>query len=130
MGELESARQVPGFSASIAFPPFGHNLDSKMEAMRVCVERDKQVDSEFTGWISALERVVLKKEKYLNQPAAAAVASESRPASPVDVPEKAQHAPVPPAVPQRPPAAPPRPAANTLFGDKLKAVLSDSAKSN
>jgi hypothetical protein len=41
------------------------NLDSKMETMRAAADRDRLSDGEFTGWVSSLERVVLKKDKFL-----------------------------------------------------------------
>jgi len=47
------------------------NMDSKMEAMRSAVERDKLIDGNWTSYNSALERSVLKKKKYLDpQPVA------------------------------------------------------------
>src|SRR5580698_1780268 len=61
------------------------NLDSKMECMRGLIERDRLVEGVWTGYSSALERTVLKKEKYLEQetkPAekiAPAPAAEARP---------------------------------------------------
>jgi 3'-5' exoribonuclease len=121
-GELEfGSPKVPVFLEALLFHHLD-NLDSKMEAMRVCVERDKNLESEFTGWISALERVVLKKEKFLNSPLPVAAVAESHPAAPAEIPENPQPRPTPPVVPARP-------AASTLFGDKLKAVLSETAKS-
>ncbi|MCC6394612.1 MAG: HD domain-containing protein [Bryobacterales bacterium] len=45
------------------------NLDSKMEAMRHSLERDRTLEGFFTGYNPALERQVLKKEKYLQPPA-------------------------------------------------------------
>jgi 3'-5' exoribonuclease len=42
------------------------NLDSKMETMRVAAERDRPAEGSFTPWVGSLERVVLKKEKFLN----------------------------------------------------------------
>ncbi len=52
------------------------NLDSKMETMRVAAKRDIHSESEFTGWIASLERVVLRKELYLaGKPATVIVAA-------------------------------------------------------
>jgi 3'-5' exoribonuclease len=42
------------------------NMDSKMESMRGITERDRQVEGNWTGYNSALERSVLKKAKYLD----------------------------------------------------------------
>ena len=83
------------------------NMDSKMEAMRSLVERDKQVEGCWTGWSGALDRTALKKEKYL-------LLGNTGPK---------------PAVPSAPPKPAPagKPAANrgqnSLFGDKLSSAL-------
>lgn len=53
------------------------NLDSKMECMRGLIERDRQVEGEWTGYSTALERGVLKKAKYL-EPAVEPVAQPPR----------------------------------------------------
>jgi 3'-5' exoribonuclease len=64
------------------------DLDSKMESMRQMVDRDRQVEGLFTGYSASMERSILKKAKYLEEPAAApappqVVAAEApRPASP------------------------------------------------
>ena len=122
-GELEfGSPKVPVFLEALLFHHLD-NLDSKMEAMRVCVERDKNPEAEFTGWISALERVVLKKERYLNPSLPAVPVAENLAAVPAETPQEPQPRPTPPAVN-------PRPAASTLFGDKLKAVLSESTQNS
>jgi 3'-5' exoribonuclease len=122
-GELEfGSPKVPAFLEALLFHHLD-NLDSKMEAMRVCVERDKNVNGEFTGWISALERVVLKKERFLNPPTPPVAAAESGPGSRSVAAEE-------PKPPQPKPTVVPRPAASTAFGDKLKAVLSDAGTNN
>src|SRR5262249_22823761 len=46
------------------------DLDSKMECMRHAVERDRLVEGHFTAYSASLERSVLKKAKYLEEPAA------------------------------------------------------------
>src|SRR5258705_1416202 len=46
------------------------DMDSKMECMRALLENDRQVEGCFTSYNHGLERSVLKKEKYLNPPAA------------------------------------------------------------
>src|SRR6266550_1524201 len=64
------------------------DLDSKMESMRQMVDRDRQVEGLFTGYSASMERSILKKAKYLDEPVPApappqAVAAEAlRPASP------------------------------------------------
>ncbi|MGC2659677.1 MAG: HD domain-containing protein [Bryobacteraceae bacterium] len=147
-GELEyGSPKVPVFLEALLLHHLD-NLDSKMETMRAAICREQQVATEFTGWIAPLERVVLRKAQYLAgpkvnaQPAAAAVkAEEPKPVAATPVPmnvaplnESAPEHPAP--VPVRPPEAvvhttsPSAPQnsdrrvpLNTLFGDKLQAVL-------
>ncbi len=118
-GELEfGSPKVPIFAEAMLLHHLD-NLDSKMDAVRGALQRDRLVDGEFTGWIAPLERVLLKKDKYLEeakveakldaQPAASEVAS----APPPTPPPKA-------AVPLPKPAPPPQ---NSLFAEKLQAVL-------
>ena len=44
------------------------NMDSKMEAMRAHIARDRQLPGAWTGYNSALERIVLKKQQFLEPP--------------------------------------------------------------
>jgi len=83
------------------------NLDSKMESMRVAIARDA-TDNDFTGWIAPLERVVLKKDHFLNE-------QHAPTSAPVPVPVE----------PMQTPVREPRPAMPTLFGEKLQAVLGE-----
>lgn len=91
------------------------NLDSKMECMRATAARDSRVEGCWTAYSPALERVVLKKAKYLEggQPA------------------RIPYSPPPSGIPQPAAAAPPvkAQAARTpsLFGDKLKQALRKDA---
>jgi 3'-5' exoribonuclease len=75
------------------------NLDSKMDALRGALKRDRQTEGEFTNWIAPLERVLLKKDLYLHPPAP--------PAQPTPAPVQAET----------------KPAPSTPFGEKLQAVL-------
>jgi len=107
-GELEfGSPKVPIFAEALLFHHLD-NLDSKMEALRCALKRDHSVEGDFTGWIGSLERILLKKERYLQ---AAKPVAETKPA-PLQTP--------PPAPQSRPESKPP---ANTLFGEKLQAVL-------
>jgi 3'-5' exoribonuclease len=45
-------------------------MDSKMECMRGLIEKDRQVEGVWTGYSQPLERAVLKKQKFLEPPAA------------------------------------------------------------
>jgi 3'-5' exoribonuclease len=75
------------------------DMDSKMEAMRVLTEKDPLAEGFFTGYSSSLERVALRKDKYLSPP--------------------------PPPAPQ-PLSEPPAPAhTNSAFGSKLQLALGD-----
>jgi 3'-5' exoribonuclease len=116
-GSLEfGSPKVPLFLEALLFHHLD-NLDSKVESMRAAIERDRQPDNEFTGWIPALERVVLKKDRFLH-PAVepgSSPAPETPPAANQEVPSAAQNTDIPK------PAA--RPSPTSVFGEKLKAVL-------
>jgi 3'-5' exoribonuclease len=107
-GELEfGSPKVPIFAEALLLHHLD-NMDSKMDALRSALKRDQHVDGEFTGWVAPLERILLKKEKYLQE-------------KPVPTEKPA---PAPPAPPQEPPKEPPKNGPqNTLFGEKLRAVL-------
>src|SRR5580658_8888343 len=45
------------------------DMDSKMECMRHLIETDRQMAGNFTSYSQSLERVVLKKDRYLAEPA-------------------------------------------------------------
>jgi len=103
------------------------DLDSKMECMRHLLATDRQVDGNFTSYSSSLERVLLKKERYLDGTPDAGPKPDAGPA-----PIVAQ-APAPPRTPAPAPApvalapalpksaAAPKP--SSVFGDKLVQAL-------
>jgi 3'-5' exoribonuclease len=104
-GELAfGSPKVPQFPEAMLLHHLD-NLDSKMECMRGLIERDRQVEGVWTGYSSALDRTVLKKDKFLE-----AVAPEAAGAA---VPK----------APQEPPK-PPRFDASSPFASKLKDALS------
>jgi 3'-5' exoribonuclease len=133
-GELEfGSPKVPAFPEALLFHHMD-NLDSKMDAMRNALKRDRHLDGEFTGWIASLERILLRKDRYLQgadpgvvKPAAAdsapaAASAEHMPEPPVANPPK----PVPANVASHhPPDRGPenKPDQPTFFGEKLRAVL-------
>jgi 3'-5' exoribonuclease len=106
------------------------NLDSKMNALESALKRDHLVDGEFTGWISSLERVLMKKERYLNE-LGVKPRTEEKPVAVAEPPVEVFVAPIPAAVapPPPPPPLPPKQSEplqqplNSLFAEKLQAVL-------
>ena len=64
-GELEfGSPKVPLFPEALLLHHLD-NLDSKMEAMRSALKRDALAEGDFTGWVPALERPLLRKDRYL-----------------------------------------------------------------
>ncbi len=101
-GTLEfGSPKVPVFAEALLFHHLD-NLDSKMNAVECALKRDQHVDGEFTGWISSLERVLMKKDRYL--------AEKPTPPKPA------------PATKPVDDFATPQP--TSLFAEKLQAVLS------
>jgi 3'-5' exoribonuclease len=96
------------------------DLDAKMECMRVLVDQDRQVEGYFTSYSPSLERVLLKKAKYLADGAAECV---EPPAAAEPVPAPPVAAPTPPAAVRaakvREAAPPPAATTPSLFGEKL-----------
>jgi 3'-5' exoribonuclease len=110
-GELEfGSPKVPVFAEAMLLHQLD-NLDSKMETIRGSIERDKVMEGAWTGWISSLERPLLKKEKFLGE--AAPSERAERPAPPAPAPAPAD---------KRRPRPEPGP---TLFGDRLTDALKD-----
>jgi 3'-5' exoribonuclease len=103
-GQLEfGSPKLPQFPEAMLLH-YLDDLDAKMECMRQMVDRDRQVEGLFTGYSPAMERSILKKAKYLEEPAVA-------PAAPA----------APPPPPQAAAAEAPR--AASLFGSKLLQAL-------
>jgi 3'-5' exoribonuclease len=125
-GELEfGSPKTPMFAEAMLLHHLD-NLDSKMNAMRSALKRDRHAEGDFTGWVTSLERVLLRKERYLSEKAEAMPAPRDPLQPPATQPAGPQPAAAPPPKPEpkveyRP--EPPRSPANTLFGEKLQAVL-------
>ncbi|HEY7306203.1 MAG TPA: HD domain-containing protein [Bryobacteraceae bacterium] len=126
-GELEfGSPKVPSFPEALLFHHLD-NLDSKMDAVRNAFKRDSHLDGEFTGWVASLERILLRKDRYLQQASQAANTKPAAPPEPKPVAVAARETPSqstkPPgnATPQNVPATKPEP--TTFFGEKLRAVL-------
>jgi len=63
-GHMEfGSPKVPQFPEALLLH-YLDDLDSKMECMRALVENDRQLEGCFTGYSSALERTVLKLDRY------------------------------------------------------------------
>lgn len=77
------------------------NMDSKMELMRSTIERNPP-GAEWTGYVPAIERYVLDKERYLNGMPEPPKPAASKPAS--------------------------KPAPKTVIGDKLMSLFGEEAK--
>jgi 3'-5' exoribonuclease len=119
-GELEfGSPKVPLFAEALLLHHLD-NLDSKMELARAAVEKDRLIEGEWTGYISPLDRSLLKKQKYLDGRAPEAVESST---------PEAQHADgaAPPSRLDNPqvPAKRPVPSASP-FAAKLKDALHNS----
>jgi 3'-5' exoribonuclease len=87
-GELEfGSPKVPLFPEALLLHLLD-NMDSKMECMRGLIERDRLVEGVWTGFSPALDRIALKKRRYLEaspEPKApqGAPTEAPRPAEPV-----------------------------------------------
>ncbi|MBI4873628.1 MAG: HD domain-containing protein [Acidobacteria bacterium] len=97
-GELEfGSPKLPLFAEALLLHHLD-NLDSKLECMRSTAEKDHNLNGNWTSYSSALDRIVLKKGRFLNP------AAEPPPARPA-------------------PAAAPAPRSGSLFGEKLNQAL-------
>ena len=111
-GEMEfGSPKVPMFAEAILLHQLD-NLDSKMECARGLVERDQLVEGVWTGYSPALDRTLLKKNKFLDPAPAQAV--EPKPAATA---EPRKRAPEPAKASE--PASP--------FAEKLVSALEESA---
>jgi 3'-5' exoribonuclease len=123
-GQLEfGSPKLPEFPEALLLH-YLDDMDSKMECMRALVENDRQVEGCFTSYYPALERVVLKKDRFLNgAPAPARPAAAAQP--------NGATAGVEPAIPVAPPALATHPLfaakPDSPFADKLKQALGGDA---
>jgi 3'-5' exoribonuclease len=97
-GKLEfGSPKLPAFPEALLLH-YLDDMDSKMECMRALLEQDPYVEGCFTGYSGVLERVVLKKERYLNPPPPTAPAPPAPAAAAERTSERATQ-PVPTRVP-------------------------------
>ena len=94
------------------------DMDSKMECVRSLIEQDRQVSGDWTSFSNSLDRVILKKMKYLEGPVAAAEARHDPVLATVSTgfPEE-------PALPAVPPARPQKTSQTSLFAERLQQAL-------
>jgi 3'-5' exoribonuclease len=114
-GRLEfGSPKLPAFPEALLLH-YLDDMDSKMECMRALIENDRQVEGCFTTYNPALERVALKKDRFLNgQPQPAA---PDRPLAPAASPAS-----------NSAPVAPPALAAHPLFAAKPDSPFADKLK--
>ncbi len=106
-GELEfGSPKVPIFAEALLLHHLD-NMDSKMEAVRSTLRKPSPVEADFTGWVPSLERVLLRKELFLNGPPAPEPAKQATPEQ-QPLPVEFDHPPVPesPAAASAPQSAP------------------------
>ncbi|MFN0169903.1 MAG: 3'-5' exoribonuclease YhaM family protein [Bryobacteraceae bacterium] len=78
-GHLEfGSPKIPLFAEALLLHHLD-DMDSKMECARALIERDRLVEGDFTGYHSALERSLLKKNHYLDDEPKAPPPAEPRP---------------------------------------------------
>jgi len=114
-GELEfGSPKVPLFPEALLLHHLD-NLDSKMEAMRWSLRKDRHIEGCWTAFSPALERAVLKKAKYLDvEPPAPKPANGAEPVAAPAAPSPA---------PTAPKAAPRAQApVNSALADQLRAL--------
>lgn len=88
------------------------DMDSKMENMRALIEKDAQTGGLFTPYSQSLERVVLRKQLYLDPQARPPATASGHGAKPADsVPTQKQ-----------------APSTNSIFGERLRAAIQEDRK--
>jgi 3'-5' exoribonuclease len=116
-GQLEfGSPKLPQFPEALLLH-YLDDMDSKMECMRGLIERDRLVEGCFTGFHAALDRSVLKKDRYLNGETAP---RPPRPAAPAE-PANGAASPIAP-------VAAPAMAAHPLFAAKPDSPFADKLK--
>ncbi|HWD99852.1 MAG TPA: HD domain-containing protein, partial [Bryobacteraceae bacterium] len=67
-GQLEfGSPKTPAFPEALLFH-YLDDMDSKMECMRALLGKEPQAEGLFTPWSAALERIALRKDRYLSCP--------------------------------------------------------------
>jgi 3'-5' exoribonuclease len=145
-GQLEfGSPKTPAFPEALLFH-YLDDMDSKMECMRALLSKEPQAEGLFTPWSSALERITLRKDRYLACPPSK---SSPEPEAALAAPEPDGQADgggedtnaaaaaaslngssfsIPGRAPDAQPKPKPAPASNSLFGEKLQQALNDERK--
>jgi 3'-5' exoribonuclease len=90
-GKLEfGSPKLPQFPEALLLH-YLDDMDSKMECMRALVEQDRLVEGHFTAFSAPLERVVLKKAKYLAPPTEPGQNGSKQEPAPVATPANVVH---------------------------------------
>jgi 3'-5' exoribonuclease len=131
-GQLEyGSPKLPIFPEALLLH-YLDDLDSKMECMRVLIDKEPQAEGLFTAYSPTLTRVALRKTRYLKErdPESTPVACASGTNPVVDEFDAPMN--TTPSFPGRSPSpAPnpkPAPATNSIFGAKLQQALHDERK--
>ncbi|MES1262519.1 MAG: OB-fold nucleic acid binding domain-containing protein [Acidobacteriota bacterium] len=102
------------------------DMDSKMECMRALIDKEPQAEGLFTGYSSSLERVALRKSRYLSPaPPLAAPLQTALPSFETSPPKPSSG--VPPASGAAPKPKP-APSTDSIFGEKLSLALNFERK--
>jgi 3'-5' exoribonuclease len=134
-GQLEfGSPKLPAFPEALLLHHID-NLDSKMEAMRASLEKDRSLDGFLTNYSPALERQVFRKERYLQEAAESPALAQSAKAPDAsgnppsaDAPAPSQTASSAPANPSPSPSAAP-PAGGSPPASNTRAPANPAAKS-
>ncbi|HOK47888.1 MAG TPA: hypothetical protein PLK67_18225, partial [Bryobacteraceae bacterium] len=110
-GSLEfGSPKVPMFPEALLLH-YLDDLDAKMACMTSLVENDRQVEGHFTPYSAQLERVVLKKAKFLEDGEPERAESEAAPPVAASASSKPR------------PSPPPKSPMGSLFAEKLGEAL-------
>jgi 3'-5' exoribonuclease len=132
-GHLEfGSPKVPIFPEALLFHHLD-DMDSKMECMRVLIEKEPLAAGYFTGYSSPLERVALRKDRYLSGGGGCAPEEPAEPAAAMAAAASSDDAFDSPLPGSAPPSAPPNPnpapaAVRSVFGATLLQALNDERK--
>jgi 3'-5' exoribonuclease len=134
-GQLEfGSPKLPIFPEALLLH-YLDDMDSKMECMRVLIDKDPQSEGYFTGYSSSLTRSALRKSRYLDSSGVMPSVTTDRPVcDPAEPPTDDFDSPMhttgtsPGRSPAPAPNPKPAPAGNSLFGAKLQQALLDERK--